>query len=90
MRVAILYRSNTDHERSVIDFDREYGHRTGRSIEMLDLNTRDGSSMATLYDIVQYPAILAIADDGRIQQVWQGENLPLIDEVSYYGTAISS
>lgn len=90
MRVTILYRSNSDHERSIIDFDREYSHRTGRNIEMLDLNTRDGSSMASLYDIMQYPAILAIADDGRVQQVWQGESLPLIDEVSYYGTTISS
>ena len=85
MRVSVIYRSNSEHERQVLDFEREFEHRTGRSLELLDVNTRDGSSMASLYDIVAYPMVLAISNEGSILQSWQANSgMPLINEVSYY------
>ena len=84
MRVAVLYRSNSEQERPVMEFEREFEHRTGRSLNLLDLNTRDGAAMATLYDIMQYPAVLAMSNDGSLLQLWQGDNLPLMNEVMYY------
>jgi len=51
---------------------------------MLSLNTRDGAATASLYDVMQYPAILAIANDGSILNMWAGERLPLMDEVAGY------
>jgi hypothetical protein len=84
MKVIILYRGQSEHERGVLDFILEYEHRTGRRLATQDLNTREGSSTASLYDIVRYPAILAISDDGRLLQVWQGEPLPLMNEVMFY------
>jgi hypothetical protein len=84
MRVVALYRSNSEHERSVIDLDREYNHRTGRSLKLLDLNSRDGAATASLYDIVQYPAILALGDDGKLLQLWQGLPFPLLNDIMYY------
>ncbi len=40
--------------------------------------------MARVYDVVQYPALLAIQNDGGLAQYWQGELLPLMDEVAGY------
>ena len=40
--------------------------------------------MASLYDIMNYPAILALRDDGSILKTWEGDELPLMDEVAYY------
>ena len=40
--------------------------------------------MAQLYDIVQYPALLVIDDKGGLAKYWQGDTLPLMDEVSGY------
>jgi hypothetical protein len=51
---------------------------------VLNIDTREGSATATLYDIMQYPAILVIQGDGGVQKVWQGERLPLMDEVAVY------
>ena len=51
---------------------------------MVDLNTRDGSSTASLYDVMQYPAILALTDDGQLVKEWEGQSLPLMNEVAYY------
>jgi hypothetical protein len=89
MRVAVLYRSNSDHERSVLDFEREYEYRTGRSFIKYDVNTRDGAAMASLYDVMRYPSVLAIADDGQMMQMWQGDTMPLINEVTYYSPAMA-
>jgi hypothetical protein len=40
--------------------------------------------MATLYDIVRYPAIMVLRSDGAMQKAWEGIELPLIDEVQSY------
>ena len=45
MRVAVIYRSNSEHERLVLEFEREFEHRAGRSLELVDVNTRDGSEI---------------------------------------------
>lgn len=59
----------------------------GRKVEMISLNGREGAAMASLYDVVQYPAILATTDDGRLLQWWQGEQLPLMNEVAAYASS---
>jgi hypothetical protein len=51
---------------------------------MQSLSTRDGAATATIYDITDYPAIMALADDGRPLNIWQGRPLPLMDEVAGY------
>jgi hypothetical protein len=85
MRVAILYQSNSEHERKVLEFAHDFkATQQDRKIDLIDLNTRDGAALAQLYDVVQYPAILALADDGHMLQLWQGEQLPLMNEVAYY------
>jgi 3-deoxy-D-manno-octulosonic acid (KDO) 8-phosphate synthase len=52
----------------------------------MSIDTREGSATATLYDVVQYPAILVLQTDGYVQKIWQGEQLPLMDEVASYAT----
>lgn len=84
MKVAVLYRSQSEQERPVLNFERDYNRQTGRHLSLYDLNTRDGWSLASLYDVVQYPAVLATTNDGQLLQMWQGDNLPLMNEVMYY------
>lgn len=84
MKVAVLYRSQSEQERPVIELEHEYEHRTGRQLSLYDLNTRDGAAMASLYDVVRYPAVLAMGNDGSLLQLWQGESLPLMNEIMYY------
>jgi hypothetical protein len=40
--------------------------------------------MASLYDVVQYPSIMVVRDDGGIVRAWQGDVLPLMNEVASY------
>lgn len=88
MKVLILYRPNSEHGRTVEEFIHDFQRSHGtHHLEVLNLDSRDGIATATLYDIVQYPAILVIQDDGFIQKVWEGGSLPLMDEVAAYASA---
>ena len=85
MKVLILYRPKSEQTTSVESFihDFKYRHEANR-LEILDADSREGIAMATLYDIMSYPAILALRDDGSVLKSWEGEMLPLMDEVAYY------
>ncbi len=70
------------------DFRRRY--EVGQKFEMVSINTRDGAATASLYDIVSYPAILVLGNDGSLVSFWQGMPLPLMDEVAGYARSASN
>ena len=85
MRVLILYRPNSEHGRLTEEFIHDYQKRhQSDDLEVLNIDTREGSAIASLYDVMQYPAILVLQNDGYVQRAWQGDNLPLMDEVASY------
>lgn len=73
----------------VEEFAREFSRRyEDRRLDLVSVDTRDGSATATLYDVMKWPTVLALADDGQIIHEWQGESMPLMNEVSYYTTTV--
>jgi hypothetical protein len=83
MVLIALYRQNSEQARPVYEFLEILKRRyPGRPIVELDIDTREGAAEASLYDVVRYPALLVRSLDGRIQGIWEGEPLPLIDEVA--------
>ena len=82
--ITVLYRPNTDHEPIIRDLQFNYTHQTGKELELLSLDTVEGAELAKLYDVTMYPAIVAKAEDGHLLQLWQGPDLPLINEISYF------
>jgi hypothetical protein len=84
MKVFIVYKSESDHARDVLDYLRDFERRTGHRLEEIDPETRDGAAICRLYDIVEYPTVVAVDSESRMQNMWRGLPLPTIDEVSYY------
>lgn len=85
MKVVVLYRPNSEHGRLIEDFIRDFRIRhSDYNLEVLDVDSRDGGALASLYDIMQYPAIMVLRGDGYMQQCWLGDRLPLLDEVVAY------
>ena len=84
MRVLVLYRDQTDYSRTVIDFLHDFKHQTGHDLETLDPDSSEGILFCDTYGIVDYPTIIALSDDGVMQNTWNGLPLPTISEVSYY------
>lgn len=85
MKLVILYRPKSEHGRTIETFVHDFRVRhESAKVELIDVGSREGAAMASLYDIMQYPALLGLADDGSVLKVWQGGDLPLMDEVASY------
>lgn len=84
MKAVMLYRPNTELARQAEVFAHDFKRIKGYDVELIDLNTRPGADMARLYDVMQYPSVLVIRDDGQLIKCWQGDQLPLMSEVASY------
>lgn len=84
MRVVVVYKDETDYAREIYDYLRDFKRQTGHELETINPDTRDGVGFCQTYDIVEYPTLVAISDDGKLQNMWRGRPLPTISEVSYY------
>ena len=84
MRIVVVWKENTDYARVVREWLREFKRRTGRDLESLDPESLAGESFARAYDIVEYPTVIAMTDEGKEQQRWAGRMLPKVDDVNYY------
>lgn len=84
MKVLVVYRSASEHGRTVEEYLRDFSRQTGNEIGTLDPDTKEGADMCRTYDIVEYPTVIALSDDGRMQSSWRGLPLPTISELSYY------
>lgn len=84
MKALLFYRPNSEHASRVEGYLREFLVRTGKELPTVDVDTRDGVAKCDLYGIMRYPSIIALDNEGRELQRWDGEMLPQISEVSYY------
>jgi hypothetical protein len=86
VKLLILYRPDSEYSTDIETYVRDFQQRyeAGRKLELVSLNTRDGAATATLYDVMTYPALLALGDNGSVLNMWQGMPMPLMDEVAGY------
>ena len=85
MKVVILYQPNTELESSVNEYVREYKQETNHDIELIDSDSVQGAETAKIYDILQFPAIVALKDDGMFVEAWtERDKWPTVSELSFY------
>lgn len=84
MKTYIVYKEQSEAARTVEMFMHDFTRQTGKLLETVDPESRDGSQMCSTYDIVEYPSIVSLDDNGIVQNIWKGLPLPTISEVSYY------
>ncbi|MCA9337155.1 hypothetical protein KC951_00410 [Candidatus Saccharibacteria bacterium] len=84
MKAIMLYRPDSESARAVLQYAQEFKRRTGKDVELIDVDSKEGLRLLDLYDIMQHPTILAVASDGQLLNTWRGEPLPLIDDVNGY------
>lgn len=84
MKVVVISKAKNDYSSTVDDYLRDFEYQTGHKLEVLDPDTVEGTQFCETYDIVEYPSIIAISDDGIMQNSWRGLPLPTISELSYY------
>lgn len=85
MRTVIIYHPKQEFAGVVDGFKRDFEARfPDKKVQLASLETVEGSELAALYDVVRYPAILVIAENGGLQKLWQDRPFPLMDEVAAY------
>jgi hypothetical protein len=84
MAVLVIYRDPSEHAREVETFLHDFKQRTSHDLTVVDPDSRRGSDLTKSYDIVEYPTVLALSEDGQVRNMWRGLPLPTIGEVSYY------
>jgi len=88
MKVLILYRPQSEYARRVEEFTHDFKRQyPDKPIDVEDIDTREGSAMASIYDLMTQPAVLALKDDGQVVQSWIGDQMPLMNEIAYYANA---
>jgi len=53
-------------------------------LECISMDTKEGANLAELYDILHYPAVVAVDSNGIMQKIWSDGQLPLMNELQYY------
>ena len=84
MRVVCVWKDNTDYAREVTDWMEEFRKETGRDVESLDPESIQGEIFVRARDILQFPAVVALSDDGAVLNEWKGTPMPQFDDVLYY------
>lgn len=85
MKTIILYRPKSEAATAVETFAHDFKarHETVK-LELVNVDEREGVALASLYDIMRFPAVMALATDGTLLHLWEGEELPLMDEIASY------
>ena len=84
MRVVVVYKEQTDYARQVIDFMADFKRQTGHDLEVMNPESAEGIDFTRIYDIMILPTVIALSNEGAMQNTWVGLPLPTISEVSYY------
>lgn len=84
MKTIVVYKADSEHARAVETFMHDFAKQTGKILDTLDPESREGADLCRTYDIVEYPTVVSLDDNGVMQTMWRGVPLPTISEVSYY------
>ncbi|GEM_PF-431915 len=87
MKLLVLYRPNSEFARGVEEFLRdlrEVYSVDDRHLRVVDYDSPEGTAVASMYDIMNQPAIMVTDDDGGYVKHWEGASLPLQEEVAGY------
>lgn len=84
MKAIVLYKLDSEYSRAVDEFNREFTRRTPYNLKLVDVDSASGTSQAELYDIVQYPSVVVIREDGQLLKSWSGVPLPTVNDVAGY------
>jgi hypothetical protein len=87
MKLLVLYRSHSEYGTPVETFLREFRYQyttLADRLEVLEFDSREGVAKAKVYDVLEAPAMLVLAEDGSVVNSWIGSELPQLSTVASY------
>ena len=85
MKVLIFYKPVSEEARLVEEFIHDFGKEyPDLTLTVVNPDSVGGSTQAEIYDVMRYPTVLALSNDGSTLQRWDSGLMPLMNEVAYY------
>jgi len=85
MKVVILYQPESEHDTRVQEYVEDFRRVTGRELTLLDAYSKEGVELAKTHDILQFPAIVVVENDGGfVESYTELDKWPTASELSYY------
>lgn len=87
MKMLVLYRPHSEYARRVEEFlhdMQQYHDVDQQSIQIVDVDSREGIALASMYDVMSGIGIIVTDNLGSYIKDWQGTELPLSSEVVAY------
>lgn len=84
MKLSIYYRKNSDHSAMVEKYIRDL--KIIKHIEPVikDIDAVESQITMRTYDVTSYPVITVETEHGEVEKIWQGAQLPLMNDISGY------
>lgn len=84
MGLLLFYRTRSEQASQTEVFIRDFERQSSQTIEVIDPDSPRGVDLCRIYDVVEFPTLVATTQDGQMRNLWRGLPLPTINEVSYY------
>lgn len=85
MKLLVLYRPNSEHSLAIEKYCEDLKKEIyGINLQLIDVDSAEGSERMNTYGIMSFPAFVATRDDGQVQNIWQSEHMPSKDELEAY------
>lgn len=84
MKAVMLYRPGSEFARVCEEFVNSFKQQTSHTIEVLDVDSKEGIQKMQAYGLYDHPVILVIQDNGQLSKSWAGSQLPLLNDVLGY------
>lgn len=82
MKLLVFYRQKDGVDSEYDDFMKSLS-KLSAPYEQINPDSRDGSDRAEIYEVVSYPTIMLVDDDGRPLAIWR-DSLPSVDQINTY------
>lgn len=82
MIAYLFYNRQSPTERQMADMEKEL-NRLEVETELVDADSPRGINLVEYYDIMGRPAIVLARGDGSAIEMWQGDQMPLLADISY-------
>lgn len=82
MKILVFYRERPGTNQSYHDFMKRISDLSVKH-EVVDPDSRDGAARSELYEVLSFPSVALVDDDGRPLAIWR-DNLPSPEEISSY------
>ncbi|MCY4010535.1 MAG: hypothetical protein OXF30_00485 [Candidatus Saccharibacteria bacterium] len=82
MKIYLFYRPQVGMDLAIDTFLKLLDRHKSK-LQVINVDSRQGDQLSRLYDLMDYPSVVVVRDDGVQVESWQGK-LPYLEDLNPY------